>query len=1554
MSSTKLSIIIASNYDPKGADDAKKSVTSLSDGVGKLGKIAAGAIVGAGTAIATFSVQSLQAFGSFQQGMNEVFTLLPNASQGAMDKMTGDMKAFMQETGRLSSEAIPALYQSISAGVPADNVFEFMRQANDMARGGVTTLETAVDGLSSVVNAYGADVIDVGRVSDLMFSAVKGGKTTIEELSRNLFNVTPIAAGLGLSFDNITAAAAAMTSQGIPTNVTMTSLRQLLVEVSKEGTKVSDTFKDVAGKSFKDFIADGGNLKEALDLLKQSAEDSGIGINDLFGSVEAGTAALALAGSGAKKFGDELAAAANSAGATDKAADTMAGSLTATFDRALTAVELLKVTLGEKLAPALVPALEMIVRKINDVVTLLDSKKSEGFFSNLATGAKWWSGEMGIQSQEMVQARLNEAKSLEDYLQVAKDVQAQQEELYKVEYHFGESASATDGRSKAQIDAMNRVRLELVKSTSSWTDYYAKIRELQSQGVDITNGMEFYDTFKDFEALRKTTVSFSPEVARLGGYVSGVAAQMYKAGQASDDLTASQEEQTAATERQGEVLKAAQDQLANFFDTNMKGIHDMQNVNLGTMLYDFGKQVGLNADDLQFYAIATGQVTKEEAEMARTMSEAQQRAAELAGEVKAGNITRADALVLLQEEYGARIDGINATIEHTKAMQEFRDAAGEVNGVVEGSAKAAAEATAIQRQAIRDLNKETGSLFTAQLQNNDAGKNSAQILFEQAQAAGAGIGALALLASATGDYTDAQIKSALASAAMMEKAKMLGQAIANGMSIDDAIKELDDFRTALNSENYTVTVQPDANITAVLDTYKEQINGVFAGIGEGMNVGDALAGLDEAAKGIADSFDFALGDKSGADRALSAMRTKVAELAEEISKGMPVEEAIAQLNAFRDTINQPYNVEVDGKSIDEAIDKTETLLGYPPPPPIKAKVDMLEVEGLLSTMEEIDTKASGASSTPYKPTVDATSVDTAVEKATAFGTAVTQMVQTPYRPVVESESIEQATDNAHELGKMATAVTDNPYKLEIDATTDAVMAALSLVKRTIEDIVGQTYQVNVDVNIPDVPGASTGGSGSSGGSSGGGGGGNHPSANASSMPNASGMMSNYAAATSQANISTRDSIPLYKQSSAAIMELFRHNVSMVDSMIALSVAQQMVNERGYDHTEVAMMEAGAINSLTAPYTDVTAALIENAAQEAAAAAAAGDHAEGADVAAIAQEAYAATVKSLNQELGGLFIRQLESNDALGNSADLLLEQAQNAGADLNALALLAARTGRYSMEQIQAALATAALTEKAKQLGEEIAGGMSIEEAIRQMDELRASLGLVEDTLGQTEEATAKLTAEMGNMFMKFLDGGPVTLNFADMLLQQAQAAGASMTTLALLAAQTDMYTEEQIKQALAMAALTERAKQLGEQIASGAIDVDSAISELSDFADSLGLNNASDNPGGGNGRPSTNATTSAMINTAQDTGKSAGQAAASAFSDAMANEAMPDVNVSMFLQTDIEDDIDRIERRLLAMTSRAYDIKLGIADGGPYSDTRGFSRARQAFSEEMEAVGGL
>ena len=358
----------------KTLDGAERRVGAFSTNVGQSIARVAVALGAAGTAVAT---KGVTAFAGFEKGMNEVITLLPDAGEKAFGELGDQVKEFSKEFGVLPDKTIPALYSALSAGVPKKNVFEFMEVAQKAAKGGVTELETAVDALSSVVNAYGSEAITASHSSDLLLTAVRLGKTTFEELAAEVYKVAPIAASVGVPFENLTASIAVLTSQGVPTAQSATMLKGALAELAKEGTAADTAFRDFAGEGLATFLAGGGTFEEAIMGLATQAETAGVSVLDLFGSVEAGQAILSLTSDGGAAFSSVLGEMGDSAGATQAAFETMDSGLSANFDKIKANLSVLAIDIGEKVAPVVERVSEFLLEGFEELKVIIPKVQDE-------------------------------------------------------------------------------------------------------------------------------------------------------------------------------------------------------------------------------------------------------------------------------------------------------------------------------------------------------------------------------------------------------------------------------------------------------------------------------------------------------------------------------------------------------------------------------------------------------------------------------------------------------------------------------------------------------------------------------------------------------------------------------------------------------------------------------------------------------------------------------------------------------------------------------------------------------------------------------------------------------------------------------------------------------------------------------------------------------------------------------------------------------------------------------------------------------------------------
>ena len=339
-------------------DDSAKSADNLDNSLKKVTQTLKAMAIGyAGKKLFDAGKENFMFFADYQKKLTETFTLLPDITQEGMDRMSEDVKQFSKDMKVMPEEVLPALYQAISASVPESKVFDFLEVARKSAVGGVTETSTAVDVLTSVVNAYGDDVISANKASDLMFMAMRKGKTTFEEMASNMYSVLPAAKSLEVPFENITAAIATMTAMGTPTAQSTTQLGRMFLEFSKDGTKASEIFLQATNKTFKQFIAEGNNLQDALNIMDAVAKKAGVEINNLFNTAEAGNAALALTGKGAIRFSEDLKAMEESTGSTEKAYEKMSGTISFFLEGIRAKIAVFKLNIADKYFPEIQDAI---------------------------------------------------------------------------------------------------------------------------------------------------------------------------------------------------------------------------------------------------------------------------------------------------------------------------------------------------------------------------------------------------------------------------------------------------------------------------------------------------------------------------------------------------------------------------------------------------------------------------------------------------------------------------------------------------------------------------------------------------------------------------------------------------------------------------------------------------------------------------------------------------------------------------------------------------------------------------------------------------------------------------------------------------------------------------------------------------------------------------------------------------------------------------------------------------------------------------------------------
>jgi len=347
--------------------------------VRSVAKFAAGALV-AGGLVRTIADQ-VGAAGQLQKSLRSSVGLLGEVGAQAdrtFGQFSSQVAALSREVGIAQSAISDGLYEALGAGVPKQNAIEFLRVASKASVAGVTDLDTAVGGLTTVINAFGLKTSDAQKVSDSLFQTVNAGKLTFGELSESIFNVAPVAAAANVSIQEVGAALATLTAGGVPASVATTQLRyaiQSLVAPSVKAEKLmAPVFKNAGYESGQAALKALG-FKDALGLVVDAAGGSSIKLQRLVGSAEAVNAILTLTGKGSKLFTDQLKAQNDTAGVTDKALAQIEKSSGRAFERAGNAVRNFGLELGTAAAPAVATFADSLTEGLDRISSRGDFKQ---------------------------------------------------------------------------------------------------------------------------------------------------------------------------------------------------------------------------------------------------------------------------------------------------------------------------------------------------------------------------------------------------------------------------------------------------------------------------------------------------------------------------------------------------------------------------------------------------------------------------------------------------------------------------------------------------------------------------------------------------------------------------------------------------------------------------------------------------------------------------------------------------------------------------------------------------------------------------------------------------------------------------------------------------------------------------------------------------------------------------------------------------------------------------------------------------------------------------
>lgn len=313
------------------------------------------AVAGIGTAAAVSAV-------NFEDAMAKVSTIA-DTTEVPLDELRSQILALSSQTGISANEIADNVYNAISAGQKTGDAVNFVTNSTKLAKAGFADAGSALDVLTTILNAYGMEASEVTNVSDMLIQTQNLGKTTVAELSSSMGKVIPTANAYHVQLDQLCTGYAKMTANGVATAESTTYMNSMLNELGKSGTTVSDILKEKTGKSFAELMENGASLADVLSILKDSADEQNLSFGDLWSSAEAGKAGLILLGDSADDFNATLAQMRESTGAAESAFEKLQTN-SSKINKAVNAVKNTFIILGGVILDTFSPAINAVTISI--------------------------------------------------------------------------------------------------------------------------------------------------------------------------------------------------------------------------------------------------------------------------------------------------------------------------------------------------------------------------------------------------------------------------------------------------------------------------------------------------------------------------------------------------------------------------------------------------------------------------------------------------------------------------------------------------------------------------------------------------------------------------------------------------------------------------------------------------------------------------------------------------------------------------------------------------------------------------------------------------------------------------------------------------------------------------------------------------------------------------------------------------------------------------------------------------------------------------------------
>lgn len=331
----------------------------------------AGAVLGVSIGLK----DTIDTYKYFESTMSQV-KAISGATGAEFDKLEAKAKEMGAATKFTAAETAEAFTYMGMAGWKPQEMLDGIEGILNLAAASGEELSTTSDIITDALSAFHLTAADSGHFADVLAQASANANTNVSMMGESFKYVASVAGAMKYSVEDVSLALGLMANSGVKSSMAGTALKTSLVNMAKPTDKmaaamdkygVSLTDKGGKMKTLKGLM---DNLRKSLGGLSEAEQTAAAGT--IFGK-EAMAGMLSIINASEKDYNKLTKAVNNADGASKKMADTMLDNLEGSITLFQSALDGVKLSLGERLSPYVRSVADGLAAAMPDVEKTMDS-----------------------------------------------------------------------------------------------------------------------------------------------------------------------------------------------------------------------------------------------------------------------------------------------------------------------------------------------------------------------------------------------------------------------------------------------------------------------------------------------------------------------------------------------------------------------------------------------------------------------------------------------------------------------------------------------------------------------------------------------------------------------------------------------------------------------------------------------------------------------------------------------------------------------------------------------------------------------------------------------------------------------------------------------------------------------------------------------------------------------------------------------------------------------------------------------------------------------------